>query len=447
LLLIDKLGDEIEINHSRAVTQWQNSGRNGECPTREQPPLDRLFDLFTEIFPSITLEYNSSNKQLRCKKNGQVYPPSQLSDGEKQIFSLLADIVILGGDNRLVLADEPELNLNPGLANRFWDLIEYELPNSVFVYATHSVSFAMRANVERVFVLSNENSNITEIKNIAEIDAKELPAFLGSIPAILSSTKAVVVEGRENSLDTLVYRWLIKQKDVEIVPVGGCKDVKDIANKTGVWTALAPSVKILGVIDRDFRSEDLLSSENFPNCVVLPYHEIESYLCHPKLIYQVASKIGNIERIPTEVELLEFIVEEFKKLLVPIVARRVSERATIQLGVSIPRHLLSQITDQSILESTFLAAAEQEVGKASTKLSSESIKKIIEEEFKICNEAVLKKSVNELLRLMPAKNLLKQLAQQAGCKDGIALARAAIKYVNVNEIDKLKELQDKLSMD
>ena len=70
LLLLDKMGQEIRGKHSDEVHEWTKNGMNGPLPIREDPPLTKLFQLFTEIFPSIQLHLNSSNKQLTCTKNG-----------------------------------------------------------------------------------------------------------------------------------------------------------------------------------------------------------------------------------------------------------------------------------------------------------------------------------------------------------------------------------------
>ena len=75
---------------------------------------------------------------------------------------------MLAENKSLILVDEPELNLNPGLACRFWDIVEIELPESIFVYATHCVSFAMRNHVQKIIVLGKNNANFTNIENISE---------------------------------------------------------------------------------------------------------------------------------------------------------------------------------------------------------------------------------------------------------------------------------------
>jgi hypothetical protein len=64
--------------------------------------LDRLFELFAEIFPQISLSYDSQSKRLSAQKNGQTYGPSNLSDGEKQVFSILADLIELDEPTNLL---------------------------------------------------------------------------------------------------------------------------------------------------------------------------------------------------------------------------------------------------------------------------------------------------------------------------------------------------------
>jgi len=446
LHLIDLLDQETKREHSDDVTEWFKNGSHGECPKRKPSPFDTLFGLFREIFPTIFLSYNSENKTLRCiKGSGPEYSPVLLSDGEKQILSLLADIVILGGDNRLVVVDEPELNLNSGLANRFWDLVENELASSVFVYATHNISFAMRKSVEKIYVLGNNKSDVIEIENVNELNDKDLLELLGSIPAILSSTFAIGIEGRENSIDSILYRWLIGTDNCEIVPLGGCEDVRAAANKTGIWKELAPTVQILGVIDRDYRSDDFLNSIATSNCIALDYHEIESYLCGPTIVCQIANSLGIAGQMPTEQIIRNFIVQEFREKTLHIIARRVIFQLTIKLGVSIDKKALSKITTTESLKEVLIRAALEEKTKADKILNAENISTIIADETRLCEAILHEENIDEILRLMPAKDLLNKLAQLAGCGNGFMMARAAVKHIKIDDMPALAALKKKLT--
>jgi hypothetical protein len=102
LVVLDKRDAFFKSEHSDAVSKWVAEGQKGECPRRAQPPLDRLFELFAEIFPQISLSYDSQSKRLSAQKNGQTYGPSNLSDGEKQVFSILADLIELDEPTNLL---------------------------------------------------------------------------------------------------------------------------------------------------------------------------------------------------------------------------------------------------------------------------------------------------------------------------------------------------------
>lgn len=142
MVLIQK-EDAIKASHSDAVYKWEVSGRKGEIPKREQPPLERLFEQYNEVFPHLHLSYAKGDGRLTVvnDKSPQSYGPSSLSDGEKQVFSLMADMLQLEDEYSVVVVDEPELNLHPELAERLWTLLECEYQDKRFVYATHTIVF------------------------------------------------------------------------------------------------------------------------------------------------------------------------------------------------------------------------------------------------------------------------------------------------------------------
>lgn len=261
-----------------------------------------------------------------------------MSDGEKQVFSILIDILILTQNNSLLLIDEPELNLHPMLACKLWDTIENELSDCQFIYATHNISFAMRSNVGKILVLSNEHKKLTEIKNIHDIDQDNLRQFLGAVPSIISSNKALLIEGGSSSIDLGLYQWLLKENDIEIVPLGSCNDVRLAVNKTGVWNRLAPSVKLNAIIDRDYRSDDEIKKLQENNCQVIGLHEIESYLCIPEIVFEIGNRLGLIEE-PTKLEDIKATISSyFKEVLIKVVCGRVQNQIpTITFDVSIKR--------------------------------------------------------------------------------------------------------------
>lgn len=448
LMLLDREGQEIKSSHSDAVHQWDKDGRQGNVPGRQEPPLNKLFELFSEIFPTITLRLNSENKTLTCTKNNKdEYSPVDLSDGEKQVLSILADIASLAEKNSLILIDEPELNLNPSLASRLWDTIENELPECIFIYTTHDVGFSMRSNVNRVFVLSNTNESISEISNLGEIQPNDLRALLGSIPAILSTSSALITEGKSNSFDTIFYRWLTQKTDIEIVPMGGSEDVLAVASRSGVWKTIAPNVKLFGVTDRDFKSDETLSGLNSDSCLTLELHEAESYLCLPEIVKYVAEQMGLVKDIPTIESLEKIIISEFEELVLSIAAQRVFGRTTLRLEVSLQKSVLKATGSKEELEQKLIEESNKQKEYADQKLSEEEIKKLLQEELGECQKAIDENDIEKMLRLMPGKGLMAKMSQLVGARSPSDYARACAKHISPNKFSLLSNLSSSFPFD
>ena len=104
LIVLNKKNQEQKTKHSDDVAQWIASGSQGDCPKRGQMPLDLFFEMFNEIFPQIKLSFDTAAKRLKAVKNGLEYNPSQFSDGEKQVFSILADFIGLSDDHQIIRA-------------------------------------------------------------------------------------------------------------------------------------------------------------------------------------------------------------------------------------------------------------------------------------------------------------------------------------------------------
>lgn len=424
LVVLEKLGLQQKSSHSDAVEQWIEEGKNGECPKRKQPPLDHLFELFNEIFPLITLTFDGNARKLSAQKNGQPYGPSGLSDGEKQVFSILADLIEIEEKHKLIIVDEPELNLHPELAERLWTLIENEFTQKTFIYATHSINFALRENVEKVYVLSSDSSNIAKFTGLDSLPRAEVAAFLGGLPGILSANRVLVTEGHEKSFDAIFYRWLLNDNKIEIYPGGGCSDVVSIVSKTGLWDKISTRISLSGIIDADFRDDSYLETLKTSAVYILPLHEAESYLCLPEVICAISNRIGSQEQELTYDEVMTQIIDLFERDKLFIAARRIFARTKIALAVSVERKLLAASSTREALVAEIKIAAESELSKAASVISPPLLEQELDNELTAIDKALQNRDIMSILRYIPAKELLNKLAPRAGCKNGTDLMRA-----------------------
>ncbi|MHB1329616.1 MAG: AAA family ATPase [Gemmatimonadales bacterium] len=440
LVVLDKREARHKALHSDQVDRWIKAGQQGDCPVRTQPPLERLFELFNESFPQIVLTYDSDGRRLTAQKGGQNYGPSSLSDGEKQVFSILADLAEFEDAHRLVVVDEPELNLHPELAERVWTLIENEFHDRTFIYSTHSINFALRENVQKVYVLSSGAADIAEFTGLDGLPRDEVTAFLGAVPGILSANRVLITEGHEKSFDAIFYRWLLGDSKIEIFPGGGCGDVVRIATKSGLWNHISTKVRLGGVIDADYRADAYNASQASANVHLLSLHEAESFLCHPDIICAVAARIGSQETSLTPEEVVEKAVAMLRRDILSIAARRVFAQSQLALAVSVERRIVAGVSTRDEMVAAIKKAANDEVQKAEETISATQMEQLFDQEMKRLETVLATPKIIEVLRYLPAKELLATLAPRAGCRSGTDVMRTLRRHFKPEEFLVTKEL-------
>lgn len=437
-------------DHSDQVTEWVNKNEQSEVqidsvPKREIDPMTKVFETFSDIFPSIELNYDTSNRNLTCTKNGSTYRPTGLSDGEKQVFSILVDIIELTDKESVLFVDEPELNLNPGLANRLWSSIESLLPDAIFVYATHSVNFANREIVDHLLILSNDDKNIQDLSSLGDLTSSDREALLGNIPSLLANKKTLVVEGDDESFDTIFYGWLLNDKDISPTAVGGSADVVAIVSRSGKWKVIAPHVALSGVIDRDYKSDEESVRLQGDGVFVLTFHEAESYLCLPNLLCELGTSLAIVDPIPEPSDLIDAIVSFAKSRKIQIVGRRVAEQLSQRIGISVPSKALSKLTDEKQLETLILHDLSSQTKRIGSEFSEDRAKKLIQDEFDTFETAISSKDFVGILTLCPGKELLSELAKKIGCVDSNSVARAARHHLDVGNYGEISTLKSEIS--
>jgi hypothetical protein len=438
-----------KASHSDQAAKASKAGQ--VAPERETLPFEKLFTLFNRVFPSIELSLNDKN-QIRAFQNGDNYSAEFLSDGEKQVFATIADILAHGaGENSYIVIDEPELNMHPHLAVRVWDVIEQDLPKSHFIYATHSIGFAMRSSVDRIYVLNSNEPGPKEINDVAELLREpeyEVEQFLGAIPSILSTPKALIVEGKDDSFDQPFYRWILgsdwiqSKNGLSIVSVEGSGNVKKALKREGVWRKLGADVLLAGVVDRDYKHDRQIDS--YPETVhTLSFHEAECFLCHPKVVQAAAEKAGSDS--PSWDEIADRIAAITKGRRLQIAARRVNVWFDRQFHVSLSREQMEEIGSEDDLRAKFRQRASTNREEADNYFSEESITKKLNEELDRIDTAVNDKDVDELLLLCPGKELLNgPITDLADSTSSEQLLRRCEMHLEIDNFEHLKTLRQKL---
>lgn len=448
LKTLEQLTETKRIQHSDSVTSWlaeaSDDAEVKDVPRRPVDPMERVFEAFNDIFPTIQLSYNPTDKRFRCTKSDSEYGPTSLSDGEKQVFSILVDVVELAEQETVLFVDEPELNLNPGLANRLWRSIESMLPKSIFLYATHSVSFALRDSVGALFIISNIDENIQRIGNLDDLSHAEQFELLGNVTSLLANKKSLLVEGQDESFDTIFYNWILADREISTSAVGSCDDVISIIKRSGKWARISPNVKLAGIIDRDYKPDGRVSEMEKSGVMCLKFHEAESFLCDPSLLVRVAESLGTVEVVPNEGEIINRILSFVNENRLKILARRISAQLDLRLGVSVPAKVLGKISDDASLRSLISNDIELQKREVSKAYDPKLVDDLLTKEIAQIDLAVSRQDVDQLLLFAPGKELLSCLAKLVGCVDGNSVARAVRTHLEVTDFPSLLELQTQI---
>lgn len=282
-------------------------------PTELNSKLDNIIKLWNSLI---------SHRTLKCEDNNIIlshedinYPAHKMSEGEK-IILYLSGRVLLAPENALIIVDEPEIYLHKTIVNKLWDKLEGIRNDCTFLYLTHDLHFASTRNAEKYWIKSYEYPDKWHLN---KIEKNIIPEEL--LLKLLGSTKKILFcEGDENSHDTHIYEALFP--DFTIISVRSCKDV---INYTKAFNKL-PNIltKALGIIDKDFRVKEQISSLKRNNIYTLEVAEVENLFLVEKFIRNFASNI------PTE-----WNMEDIKKDLLQKLHRERNKQAALYVTAKV----------------------------------------------------------------------------------------------------------------
>ena len=142
---------------------------------------EEILSLITETIERIIPEYSDirveryPEARMSVDKDGETITFNQLSDGEKNMIAMIGDIVRrlslanpkmknpLNGEG-VILIDEIDLHLHPSWQRVIITKLTEVFPNCQFILTTHSPQILSHVRAKHIFLLKQENSNVTVIK-------------------------------------------------------------------------------------------------------------------------------------------------------------------------------------------------------------------------------------------------------------------------------------------
>jgi len=276
----------------------------------------------------VCIDLNRNIYEINLERNGQQFPISMASSGEKEILNFLLGIFAINIKNGLVIIDEPDLHLHPKwqilLCNLFQELSHVN--NNQFLLVTHSPIFINERTVENVFrvYIDNETSKVIQPEKTSLPKIRDLLHLVNTFnnEKIFFADKVILVEGIG---DRLIFQRLIEEynKDnreiVEILEVHGKQNLlkyKEFLNLFGI--------KNYTIADLDYASD--VGDQDIKEIFVVDYPKIDENVllnkksrdgkCLSELLKDVIDNVENLDEEETKdlKSLCKYIESRYKKL-------------------------------------------------------------------------------------------------------------------------------------
>ena len=304
IILKSLLADNISSINSyhKEAFELEKSGQpiKGPKPTN----LDITFQIWNTLIEHRTISCDNGINIVTKTADGRSYPAIQMSDGEKVMLYLIAQ-VLQAPKNGFIVVDEPEMYLHKTILKKLWDLLEANRSDCIFIYLTHDLDFATsRTTAKKIWIKSFTYPDKWEIEDIPSDEIPETLMF-----ELLGSRKNILFcEGVKGSIDERIYSILFPE--LTIMPVGSCFDV---INHTKAFNKLKNvNTKAFGLIDSDHhdtsRLEKLKESEIYSFNVA----EVENLFLDEEFLKILAKQFLTDE---SKIELIKSdVIEELDKL-------------------------------------------------------------------------------------------------------------------------------------
>ena len=261
--------------------------------------------------------------------------------GIRESLRLILDLELEPCD--IVLLEEPEVHLHPGLEFAVHSYLQEKSKIKQFFVTTHSTNFIDTVSPQHIYLISRNSQGISNCERLAEGDAPiKIPAELGiRLSTVFMFDRIVFVEG---SSDESVLREFSRTEGIDLngagvtfVHMGGVANFTHYAAQAILDIMSRRKVRMWFIVDRDERDEAEITKmvkrlDGRAKMFVLQRREIENFLIDETAVCSFIQKKTGIEptreayqkslaKVTSEIleEVIKIYVEN--KLLPPIYLR------------------------------------------------------------------------------------------------------------------------------
>jgi AAA domain, putative AbiEii toxin, Type IV TA system/Protein of unknown function (DUF4435) len=395
---------ERDENLVRAVKSATTpSDKAAQAQQMPSAPHDKLIEIWNVLLPGLSVDLKTD--KVFATASGRTFNASTMSDGERVIFYLLAQ-VLLAKPNLILIIDEPEVHIHRSIVHKLWDALEDARPDCGFVYMTQDLDFASSRTMSTKLWVKSYNGELWNWEELSPSD--DIPEAL-LLQILGSQRKVLFTEGIRGSKDAELYPILFPE--FSILPGGGCQEVIRFI-KSAKNNHLLRDSRVSGIVDRDFRSDEEIAALRADGIAVLDVAEVEHLYCVTELVEAVG---GHILKDRHQIAIaIDVIRTSFTQEL----NGQAYKRSAAQLRAALS--LFSETKGQSAtdLQSAF-----------SKFTSTVNTSTIFSESEKLYSDIAKSGDIRNMLRYLNRKNLYIQVANLLGLsgEDYCRIARDLLK--------------------
>ena len=393
-----KIEDDFSSAFTKLITLWvkdfakvstDNARGVGEVSIAL---LDRVEQIWNQIFPEITFYPETNDRVLEVIRNGNKYSINGLSDGERCVLFYIGN-VLLAPENSYIVVDEPETFLNAAVYNELWDLLISERDDCQFIFASHNMDFVQsRTNATYIWCKKFEAPYNFDYEQLEE--SQEFQEFPLPLLAEVSGTRKPILfcEGTKNSIDYQIYSKLFSEFCF-VKPVQGHKQVIQYTKAYNNLQLLYGNTAY-GIIDNDWMNESSIQEQKEQNIFVLPFNEVEMMLVDEAVVKSCLHFDDDKEKQQKFENFQQSIIESCKEKKDKIISIALKKR----LDEFMESHFIEKSEPNEHDAHVFLdsLASEFDVDSTFNKINSIVVESLASSDFsrilKICN---LKKEITE----------------------------------------------------
>lgn len=304
IVLKNLLADNIKASNVYRLSAFQQSEKRELISNPTKTNLDRTLEIWNSLIEHRLINCTDGMNINAESENKSQYPLVQMSDGEKVMLFLIAQ-VLQAPSSGFIIIDEPEMYLHKTILKKLWNILEKERQDCIFIYLTHDLDFATsRTTAKKIWIRSYTFPETWEIESIPENDLPEslLLELLGSRKNIL------FCEGKKGSLDEKIYNILFQ--NFTITPVENCFSV---INYTKAYNKLNNTTKAYGIIDSDHHELSRLKKLESENIFSFSMAESENLFLDEEFLKILAKQLLLEESIVEKIK--ADIINELQKTI------------------------------------------------------------------------------------------------------------------------------------